>query len=153
MSTVRGLRKSWWAISRFVRPTATRRRISSSLRVRPPAPDRGRHGAKAGVDVLAGGLEIRGRTVRERARAEFPERAVGARQSLHTQLPLARGDKRGPRACLRERSLEGRLDLAEALERGRELLGRHDRLALGERSSPSVCARAARASSLPKREA
>ncbi len=36
MSTVRGLRKSWWAISRLVRPTATRRRISSSLRVRPP---------------------------------------------------------------------------------------------------------------------
>ncbi len=68
--------------------------------------------AEALVDLLAGCREIRGGAVGERARAELPERVVGAGEALHPENALAGGNKCSSRACLRQRPLEGRVDLA-----------------------------------------
>ena len=106
MSTVRGLRKSWWAISRFVRPTATRRRISSSRRVRPPC-SRSRAARRPRRSSTRSPAASRSAAVRvrERARAELPERVVRTGEPLDPELPLARGDQRSPaRACVNARS-------------------------------------------------
>src|SRR5688572_984387 len=63
------------------------------------------------VDLLADGLEIRGRSVCERTCSQLPERAVCAGEPLDAELAFAGFDQGDPGARLCQCALERRFDL------------------------------------------
>ena len=134
MSTVRGLRKSSWAISRFVRPTATRRTTSSSRRDSPAPLGVGRRAApEPAHDRLAERRHLARRLGGERPGAELARRAVGVAEALERRLALAGGGEGDPGAQLDLGALEREVEAAVQLDRVRELLGRRVGVAVGER--------------------
>ena len=113
MSTVRGLRNSSWAISRFVRPTETSRITSSSRRERPAvscsaAARRPRCGSSGSPRRANSAAAAAARGLRP----ELARAAVGLLEPLERRLALARGGQRdaGPQRDLRalERDLQAR---------------------------------------------
>ena len=107
MSTVRGLRNSSCAISRFVRPTASRRTTSRSRRDKPPpSASAAARAPEPPHDRLAERGDLARRLGGQRPRAELARRAVGVAEALERRLALARGGQRDPGALLDLRALE-----------------------------------------------
>jgi len=134
MSTVRGLRNSSCATSRFVRPTATRRRISSSRGVSPPrsVAAAARSPSHCATEAPSAATLVRGRGG-QRPCAELARREVGVAQALEGGLELAGGGERDPGAQLDMRALEGDVERAEDLRGARELDRGGVRVALEQR--------------------
>ena len=134
MSTVRGLRNRSCAISRFVRPTASRRTTSRSRRDRPPpSASAAARAPRRDHDGLAERGDLARHLGGERPRAELAGRAVGVAEALERELALARGGQRDPGAVLDLRALERHVQPAVELDRARELLGRGVGIALQQR--------------------
>ena len=133
MSTVRGLRKSSWAISRLVRPTATRRTTSSSRRESRRRRRRPRRAAEPLRDRLAERGDLARRLGGQRPGAELARGPVGVAEALERRLALAGGGQRDAGAQLDLRALERDVEVAVQLDRARELLGGRVGVALEQR--------------------
>ena len=142
MSTVRGLRTRRSAISRFARPTATRRTHLqlAARQARRPRPAAAARRPSAADDRLAERGDLAGRLGGQRPRAQPAGGAVGLDQALQRRLAVAGGGQRhaGAQLDLRplERDLQGALDVqgaAELVRRGVGVAGGERGLADGGR--------------------
>ena len=140
MSTVRLLTKRRVAISRFVRPSATRRSTSSSRRESPPART---------LDGLAEDLQLLGGAAGERAGAELPRRPVGVVEQIDRGLTLAGGRERHRGPDLGLRSLVWGRGIARSSSAWANCRAAPSASPWSKASSPRACASAATASVLP----
>ena len=134
MSTVRGLRYSSRAISRLVRPTATSRTTSSSLRDSPdPSASASARRPSRGGDRLAEDRDLARRLHRQEARPQPARVPVRLVQTLQRGVALARGRERDARPHADLHAVDRDLQRPVDVERPPHLLGGAGRVVLGER--------------------